>query len=155
MDDLDKVPLFDAGEAPRRSTSSLGVQIVMPLTRPYVLIYFAAALLLAQGIYGLVNCWLESVWGPALFCVVAIISGFGLAYRRWWSRPATVALALLVFVPGIWVGWRTAQAGVYHNRHAYEISLMAMPGLLYMGLTIFCVYVALRYVPGRTGRAKT
>jgi len=107
-------------------------------TRSPVFTWLAAALLLAQGIYGLVNCWLESSWDPALFCVVAIVSGFGLAYRRWWSRPATVALALLVFVPGIWVGWRTAEAGVYRNRNTYEIFLMAMPGLLYLGLTIFC-----------------
>jgi hypothetical protein len=127
----------------------------MPLTRSHVFIRLAAALLLAQGIYGLVSCWLESSWGPALFCIVAIVSGFGLAYRRWWSRPATVALALLVLVSGIWIGWRTAETGVYRNRHAYEISLMVMPGLLYLGLTIFCVYVAIRYVPGRTRRAKT
>jgi hypothetical protein len=127
----------------------------MPLTRRHVFTGFAAALLLAQGIYGLVNCWLESSWGPAVFCVVAIVSGIGLAHRRWWSRPATVAVVLLVFVPGIWVGWRTTEAGVYRNRSAYEISIMAMPGLLYLGLAIFCVYVAMRYVPGRTRRAKT
>jgi len=29
MDDWDKVPSFDAGEAPRRSTSSLGTHLVM------------------------------------------------------------------------------------------------------------------------------
>lgn len=127
----------------------------MPLAKSHVFIRLAAALLFAQGIYGLVSCWLESSWGPVLFCIVAIVSGFGVAYRRWWSRPATVALALLVFAPGIWVGWRIVEGGVFRNRHAYEISRMVMPGLLYLGLAIFCVYVAIRYVPGRTRRANT
>jgi hypothetical protein len=119
------------------------------------LTWIAAALLLAQGIYGLVVCWLGSNWEPALFCIVTMASGLGLAYRRWWSRPVTVAVALLLLVPGLWAAWRATAAGVFHNRHAIEILLMILPGLLYAGLTVFCVYVAIRYVPGRNRRAQT
>jgi hypothetical protein len=127
----------------------------MPLTRPHVLTWIAAALLLAQGFYGLVACWLGSNWEPALFCFVTIASGLGLAYRRWWSRPVTVAVALLLLVPGLWAAWRATATGVFHNRHAIQIFLMILPGLLYAGLMVFCVYVAIRYVPGRNRRAQT
>jgi len=127
----------------------------MRLTRPQIFTWVATALLVGQGIYGLVMCWLEHSWGPALFCVVAIISGLGLAYRRWWSRPAIVALALLLLIPGIWVGWHTITAGLYRNRHSYEIFLMVMPALVYFGLTMFCVYVAIKYVPVRNRREET
>jgi hypothetical protein len=119
------------------------------------LTWIAAALLLAQGIYGLVTCWLGSNWEPALLCVITIASALGLAYRRWWSRPVTVAVALLLLVPGLWAAWRATAAGVFHNRHAIEIFLMILPGLLYVCLTMFCVYVAIRYVPGRIRRRQT
>jgi len=54
----------------------------MTLTRPWLLTSFAAALLIAQGIYGLVSCWLENDWDSALWCGVAIFAGLGLAGRR-------------------------------------------------------------------------
>jgi hypothetical protein len=127
----------------------------MPLSRSGALTRFAGALLLAQGIYGLVGCWLEDYWGPGLFCVGALIAGLGLAYRRWWSRPVTVGLALLAIVPVIWTGWHTLKAGRYTDRNPYEIFAMVTPGVLYLMTALFCVYVAIRYVPSRPSRTKT
>jgi membrane associated rhomboid family serine protease len=118
-------------------------------TKSRVLTLVAAALLLTQGIYGLVACWLESNWGSAQFCVVAIIAGLGVAYRRWWSRPLVVALVLLLLSAGIWFGWRTAAAGLFRNRKVIDISLMLLPAVGYLGLSIFCAYVAVKHVPGR------
>ena len=120
-----------------------------------VLILSAATLLLIQGVYGLVACWFEGSWGPALFCVIAIVAGIGLAARRRWSRPVVVALALLLMISGGWFVWRVAAAGVFRNRHALEISLMLLPGLTYLGLSVFCAYVALKYVPGRNRPPQT
>jgi hypothetical protein len=155
VDDWDKSASLVAGATPRRSTSSLGWPAALSPTKSRVLILVAAALLLAQGIYGLLACWLESHWGSAQFCVVAIIAGFGVAYRRWWSRPLVVALMLLLLIPGIWFGWRTAAAGVFRNRQAFDICLLLLPGVGYLGLSIFCAYVALRHVPGRKRRSQT
>jgi hypothetical protein len=127
----------------------------MPLSKSDALTRLAAALLLVQGIYGLVSCWLEDNWGPALFCVGALIAGLGLAYRRWWSRPITIALAILVMVPAIWAGWSTLKAGRYTDRNPYEIFAMVAPGVLYLMIALFCVYVAIRYVPSRPSSTKT
>jgi hypothetical protein len=126
----------------------------MPVTRPDVLTWIAATLLFVQCIYGLVACWLANNWGPALFCFVTIACGAGLAFQRWWSRPVTAAVALLLLVPWLWAVWHAAAAGVFHNRRGIEMILMILPGLLYAGLAVFCVYVAVRYIPDRNRRAQ-
>jgi hypothetical protein len=115
-----------------------------------VLILIAAALLLTQGVYGLVACWRENNWWPAPYCLAAIIAGLGIASRRWWSKPLVVALVLLLLIPGIWIAWRATTSGVFHNRYAFEIFLMVLPGLAYLGLAAFCAYVAIKHVPGRS-----
>jgi len=89
-----------------------------------------------------------------VFCAVAIVSALGLARRRWWSGPATIALALLVMIPGIRVWSGAVRAGVYSNRQAYDIALMTLPGFLYLATAVFCVYVAIRYVPRRKRRPR-
>ena len=119
-------------------------------TRLRILTLSAAALLLAQGVYGLVECWVESTWGPTLVCIASIIAGFGLAYRMWWSRSIVAALVLLALLPSIRTGWHVKNSGLFHNRGALEIFLMLSPGLAYLGLSVFCAYVAFRYVPGRS-----
>lgn len=127
----------------------------MILTRSRVLILVAAALLLTQGVFGLVACWLASEWGPALFCIAAIIAGLGLACRRWWSRPIVLALVLLLLIPGIRTAWHVANSGLFHNRDTSEIVLMILPGLAYLGLSAFCAYVAIMYVPARSRPTQT
>lgn len=121
----------------------------MPFTKSRALTMIAAALMLAQGVYGIVMCWLENYWTPVLFCVAAIVSGFALASRCWWSKLLVVTLMLLVFVPGLWIGWRAVAGGLFHGHSAMEICLMLFPGLAYLGLSLFCAYVAVKYVPGR------
>ncbi len=122
--------------------------------RPPFVILAATALLLAQGVDGLLECWLEDYWGPTLFCVAAIIGGLGLVYRAWWSRPIIIALVLLLFLAGIVTGWRLADSTLFRNRHAVEIVLMLLPGLVYLGLSAFCAYVAVVHVPTRRRRPK-
>jgi hypothetical protein len=129
--------------------------VAISLIRLRILTLSAAALLLAQGVHGLVECWLESDWGPTLFCIAAIIAGFGLAYRVWWSRPIVAALVFLLLIPSIRTGWHVANSGLFHNRGAFEIFLMILPGLAYLGLSAFCAYVAFRYVPVRSRSKQT
>jgi hypothetical protein len=127
----------------------------MPRTTSRVLTLVAAGLMLAQGVYGLVACWLERYWGPTPFCVAAVVSAIGLAYRRWWSRPLVIALVLLLLVPALWKVWRATTGGVFRDRQASEVCLILLPGLVYIGLAMFCVYVAARYVPGRIRPTQT
>ena len=129
--------------------------MVISLTKSGVLVMSAAVLLLTQGVYGLVQCWLERNWGPVLFCIAAIIAGFGLACRRWWSRPIVLALVLLLLIPSIRTAWRATTSGLFRDRHALEIFLMVLPGLAYLGLSAFCVYVAVKYVPARSRPTQT
>jgi hypothetical protein len=128
--------------------------VAISLARPRILTLSAAAVLLAQGAYGLFECWLESDWGPTLFCIAAIIAGLGVACRVWWSRPIVLALVLLLLIPSIRTGWHVTNSGLFRDRHAFEIFLMLLTGLAYVGLWAFCAYVAFRYVPAR-GRKQT
>ena len=124
-------------------------------TKSRVPTLIAAGLMLTQGVYGLVACWLEGYWVPLPFCVAAVVSAFGLVYRRWWSRPLVIALVLLLLVPALWKVWRAITGGVFRDRHALEVCLILLPGLVYIGLSIFCVYVAARYVPARSRPTQT
>jgi len=81
------------------ATSPLGFQVAISDIKSRVFILSAAALLLIQGIYGIVECWFESDWASALFCIAAINAGLGLAFRAWWSRPIVLALVLLLLIP--------------------------------------------------------
>jgi hypothetical protein len=113
----------------------------------------AVSLLLAQGIYGLVFCWIANTWGPSLLCVAAIVAGIGVAMRAWWSRPLVIAVALLLIVPLITAIWRAARAGVFRDRAWPETLLIVLPGVVFTWLACFCCYVVL--VVLRRPRART
>lgn len=112
------------------------------------LVWVAAALLLTQGVYGLALCWSGNNWWRFLFCLATIAAGVGLMYRRWWSRPLTVALVALLLIPGIQVLHRTISGRLFRGHTTVEICLMLLPLAGYLGATIFCAFVAVWCVLG-------
>jgi hypothetical protein len=98
----------------------------------------AVSLLLAQGIYGLVFCWIENTWGASLLCVAAIVAGIGVAMHVWWSRPLVIAVALLLTAPLIVAIWRAAMAGVFRDQAWPETLLIVLPGFVLTLLACFC-----------------
>jgi hypothetical protein len=120
----------------------------MTFIKSRYLVWVAAALLLTQGVYGLALCWSDNNWWRFLFCLATIAAGVGLIYQRWWSRPLTVALVALLLIPGIQVLHRVISGGLFRGHSTVEICLMLLPLAGYLGLGVFCAYVAVRYVPG-------
>jgi hypothetical protein len=112
------------------------------------LVWVAAALLLTQGVYGLALCWSENNWWRFLFCLATIAAGVGLVYLRWWSRPLTVAIVALLLIPGIQVLHRVISGGVFRGHTMMDMCLMLLPLVGYLGLGLFCAYVAVWFVPG-------
>jgi hypothetical protein len=131
----------------RRIASNRATSTMTSMTSRY-LVWAAAALLLTQGVYGLVMCWSESNWWRFLFCLATIAAGVGLVYQRWWSRPLTVAIVALLLVPGIKVLHGVISGGVFRGHQFVDMCWMLLPLVGYLGLAIFCAFVAVRYVPG-------
>ena len=109
-------------------------------------VLLASAVLFAQGLYGLLCCWLTNVWMPSLLSIAAIVAGVGLMLRRQWSRPLVIVIALLLIVPLLWANWRAFSAGVFQNRGPSEVLLMLLPGMFFAALAVYCCYVAIVYL---------
>ena len=118
------------------------------------LVRAAAALILTQGVYGLAMCWSDNNWWRFLFCLATIAAGVGLFYQRWWSRLLTVAIVVLLLVPGIRVLLRAISDGAFRGHGIVDMCLMLLPLVGYLGLAIFCAYVAVRFVPGWPGQRR-
>jgi hypothetical protein len=149
MDGWDKVPSFDAGEAPHRSTSSLGPPIV-PSRVAAAQIWATVVVLGGYGAWGLINCLHAHAWVPAIGSAASIAAAIGVALRKSWSRPLVFLLALLFVGTWVYYTWLASTGGFYRGWPLRNVVISLVPGFFFSGIAAFCCYVvAVRLRPSQ------